>query len=151
MAMVDRQQASFSAPRHPRAVARRTAASTAAAERQLLHSEPAAVDAAAPTEPPPREPPSTVATCGSTAHATSNEQIVRPAGIGRNLSDSLAILGFSLEDNVTERHIRRRYMEMARKYHPDKNNPEETGRNHEEATQYFQLLNNAQAYLRDRL
>jgi len=40
-------------------------------------------------------------------------------------------------------------MEMVRKYHPDKNNPEESGRNHDEAITFFQLLNNAQSYLRE--
>ena len=74
-----------------------------------------------------------------------------PEGVGQNLYDSFAILGFSLEDNATERQIRRRYIEMARKYHPDKNNPSESGRNHEEATKYFQLLNNAQSHLRNWL
>ena len=93
--------------------------------------------------PPPNPPPS------PPQNNTSRDY--DPDGIGHNLCDSLDILGFSLEDNVTERHIRRRYMQMARKYHPDKNIPEETGRNQEEATRYFQLLNNAQAYLRDRL
>ena len=93
--------------------------------------------------PPPREQPSTPPSTRSRSYD--------PDGIGRNLRDSLAILGFSLGDNVSEMQIRRRYMQMARKYHPDKNKPEETGRNQEEATQFFQLLNNAQAYLRDRL
>ena len=74
-----------------------------------------------------------------------------PEGVGRNIYDSLAILGLTLQDDITERHIRRKYMELARKYHPDKNNPEESGRNHEEATQFFQLLNNAHTYLRETL
>ena len=80
---------------------------------------------------------------------TSNN--FNPDGVGHNLHDSFAILGFSLEDGATERQVRRRYMEMARKYHPDKNKPEETGRNHHEATIFFQLLNNAQSHLRDWL
>jgi len=67
------------------------------------------------------------------------------------MHDSLGILGLSLHDEITERHVRRRYMQMARKYHPDKNNPEESGRNHVEATHFFQLLNNAHAYLREIL
>ena len=57
-----------------------------------------------------------------------------PNGIGRNLRDSLVILGFALKDNITERHVRRRFMEMSRRYHPEKNIPAETGRNTEEAT-----------------
>jgi hypothetical protein len=74
-----------------------------------------------------------------------------PNGVSHNLKDSFAILGYSLEEGypATERKIRRRYIELARKFHPDKNNPSESGRNHEEATQYFQLLNNAQVYLPD--
>ena len=70
-----------------------------------------------------------------------------PGGVGQNLADSFAILGFSLEDNVSERQVRRRHIEMARKYPPDKNNPAESGRNQEEATVFFQLLNNAQSHL----
>ena len=70
-------------------------------------------------------------------------------GIGLNLQDYLAILGYTLQDDISERHIRRRYMEMARKFHPDKNNPEESGSNQDEATVFFQLLNNAQSYLRE--
>ena len=73
-----------------------------------------------------------------------------PNGIGKYLCDSLAILGFSLEDKVTERHIRRRYVEMEFFLPPDKNTPSETEKNKEEATQFFQLLNNAQAYLHYR-
>jgi hypothetical protein len=80
---------------------------------------------------------------------TSNN--FNPDGVEHNHHDSFAILGFSLEDGATERQVRRRYMEMARKYHPDKNKPEETGRNHDEATIFFQLLNNAQSHLRDWL
>ena len=74
-----------------------------------------------------------------------------PEGVGHNLQDSFAILGYTIEDGATERQVRRRYIELARKYHPDKNNPEESGRNHQEATEFFQLLNNAQQHLRDWL
>jgi len=63
----------------------------------------------------------------------------------------MSSIGLTIEDEISERHIRRRYMEMARKFHPDKNNPEETGRNHDEATHFFQLLNNAHTYLREIL
>ncbi len=33
-------------------------------------------------------------------------------------------------------------MGMTRKYHSDKSNPTESGRNHEEANEFFQRLNN---------
>ena len=70
-------------------------------------------------------------------------------GVGTNLRDSLGILGFNLNEIVTERQVRRRYIELARKYHPDKNVPAKSGRNKEEATNYFQLINNAQQYLQN--
>ena len=60
----------------------------------------------------------------------------------------MRILRFTLSNNVSERQVRRRYIELARKYHPDKNVPAESGQNKEEATIYFQLINNAQQYLR---
>ena len=68
--------------------------------------------------------------------------LLRGGGVGTNLSDSLGILGFTLSDNVSERQVRRRYIELARKYHPDKNEPAESGRNKNEATIYFQLISN---------
>ena len=72
-------------------------------------------------------------------------------GVGTNLRDSLGILGFNLNEILTERQARRRYIELARKYHPDKNVPAESGRNSEQATTYFQLINNAQQYLRNKI
>ena len=35
-------------------------------------------------------------------------------------------------------------MEMAKRYHPEKKRPNETGHNWEKATEFFQLLNNTQ-------
>ena len=105
-----------------------------------------------PKKPPPRRsqrnrqrnyehlPPSPPPPC--------NTDDYDPEGVGVNLRDSLKILGFNLSDNVSERQVRRRYIELARKYHPDKNVPAESGRNKEEATVYFQLINTAQQYLR---
>ena len=96
-----------------------------------------------PPSPPPNNPPS--------PPRNGNSRNYNPEGVGHNMFDSLAILGFTIQYDITERHIRRRYMKMVRKYHPDKNKPEETGRNREDATQFFQLLNNAQAYLQEIL
>ena len=74
-----------------------------------------------------------------------------PEGVGTNLRDSLGILGFNISDNISERQVRRRYMVLDRKYHPDKNVPTKSGRDKEEATIYFQLINNAHQYLQDML
>ena len=79
---------------------------------------------------------------------TVSSQQYDPEGVGVNLKDSLGILGFSMNEIVTENKVRRRYMELARKFHSDKNNPTTSGRNREEATTYFYLINNDQQYLR---
>ena len=62
------------------------------------------------------------------------------------MRDFLAILGLTM--SATERDIRRKYMQMARTCHPDKNDPAVTGRNNEEATHFFQLLGSAYRFLR---
>jgi hypothetical protein len=62
---------------------------------------------------------------------------------------SLTILGLGLGASETE--IKVHYRQLARKYHPDKNNPATTGLNASEASTFFQLLNNAHEYLKDRV
>jgi curved DNA-binding protein CbpA len=61
---------------------------------------------------------------------------------------SLAILGLGLGASETE--IKVHHRQLARKYHPDKNDPAITGLAASEASAFFQLLNNAQEYLKDR-
>jgi len=96
---------------------------------------------------PPNLPPSPLFT---NTNGTSNQNY-DSSGICRNVKDSLAIIGLALQDNITQRHIRRRNAETVRNYRQDKNSPEASGRTQEEATRFFQPLNNAQAYLRDIL
>ena len=148
--MVNRQQTQVSAPQIPEP------------QRANPHSPPPPSSPRSTSSPPPTpprnrqhnnrysppSPPTNNPRSPPRANAYSN---YNPEGVGHNLHDSFAILGFTLEDGVTERQVRRRYMEMARIHHPDKNDPTKTGRNHDEATQFFQLLNNAQSYLRDWL
>ena len=43
--------------------------------------------------------------------------------------------------------IKVHYRQLARKYHPDKNNPTMTGLTTAEASDFFKLLNNANEYL----
>ena len=61
---------------------------------------------------------------------------------------SLAILGLGLGASETE--IKVHYRQLARKYHPDKNDTAITGLTTSEASTFFQLLNNAHQYLKDR-
>ena len=72
-----------------------------------------------------------------------------PENVGRVMYDSFKILGLSLGASETE--VKIAYRKLSRKYHPDKHNSEETGLSDAEAVQFFQHLNNAHAYLRDRL
>jgi len=63
--------------------------------------------------------------------------------VGRSMFHSLTILGLGLGTSETE--IKVHYQQLARKYRPDKNNPAITGLTVTEASNFFKLLNNAQA------
>ena len=68
--------------------------------------------------------------------------------VGRSMFQSLTILG--LGPGASETEIKVHYRQLARKYHPVKNNPVTTGLNAIEASTFFQHLNNAHEYLKDR-
>jgi hypothetical protein len=68
--------------------------------------------------------------------------------VGRSMSHSLKILGLGLGASETE--IKVHYRQLARKYHPDKNDTTITGLSAEEASEFFKLLNNANDYLKER-
>jgi hypothetical protein len=61
--------------------------------------------------------------------------------VGRNMSHLLKILGLGL--GASEMEIKIHYRQLARKYHPDKNDHTATGLTTEEASEFFKLLNNA--------
>ncbi len=63
------------------------------------------------------------------------------------MSHSLKILGLGLRASKTE--IKVHYRQLARKYHPDKNDTTITGLLAEEASEFFKLLNNANDYLKE--
>ena len=67
--------------------------------------------------------------------------------VGHSMFQSLAILGLGLGASETE--IKVHYRQLARKYHPDKNDTAITGLTTSEASTFFQLLNNAHQYLKD--
>ena len=68
--------------------------------------------------------------------------------VGRSMSHSLKILGLGL--GASEMEIKVHYRQLARKYHPDKNDPTATGLTTTEASDFFKLLNNANEYLKER-
>ncbi|EJK68522.1 hypothetical protein THAOC_10285 [Thalassiosira oceanica] len=51
-------------------------------------------------------------------------------------------------DDATEMDVKTAYRMLALRYHLDKNDPERTGMNHDQATAHFQLLSTANSYLR---
>jgi curved DNA-binding protein CbpA len=61
---------------------------------------------------------------------------------------SLKILRLGLGASDTE--IKVHYQQLARKYHPDKNDLAITGLSSPKASAFFQLLNNVHEYLKDR-
>ena len=68
--------------------------------------------------------------------------------VGQSMSHLLKIIGLGL--SASEMEIKKHCRQLARKYHPDKNDHAATGLTAEEATEFFKLLNNANDYLRER-
>ena len=67
--------------------------------------------------------------------------------VGRSMFHSLMILELGLGASETE--IKVHYRQLACKYHPNKNEPVITGLTVTEASDFFKLLNNVQAYLKE--
>ncbi len=72
-----------------------------------------------------------------------------PEMVGCSLEHSFKALELGL--GATETEVKVKYCTLARIYHPDKHDPTRTGMTHAEASEYFKLINNAQAYLCDVL
>jgi hypothetical protein len=66
--------------------------------------------------------------------------------VGHSMSHALKLLGSGL--GASEMEVKVCYRQMAREYHPDKNNREVTGLTAAEASDCFKLLNNANMFLR---
>jgi DnaJ-class molecular chaperone len=67
--------------------------------------------------------------------------------VGHSMSHSLKILWLGL--GASEMEIKVHYRQLARKYHPDKNDPTVTGLTATEASDFFKLLNNTNEYLKE--
>ena len=72
-----------------------------------------------------------------------------PANIGKVMYDSLKI--FNLGYGATIAEVRAQYRSMARMYHPDCHRlyREQTLMSDAEATEFFQMINNAHEYLKE--
>jgi curved DNA-binding protein CbpA len=65
--------------------------------------------------------------------------------VGRSLEHSFKVLG--LGHGATETEVKLAYRALAQIYHPDKHDPTRTGMKQAVASEYFKIINNAQAYL----
>jgi hypothetical protein len=84
-------------------------------------------------------------------HYSPKRWLINPAlcsMVGQSMSHLLKILGLGLGASKTE--IKVHYRQLARKYHPDKNDYVATGLTTEEATEFSILPNNANDYLKER-
>jgi hypothetical protein len=107
--------------------------------------------------PPPSQPPppprqqrrNRVPWRQRTEQTNDSERQYDPDKIGRCMWDSFRI--FSLGIGASETEIKVQYRALSRIYHPDTHKPGQTGKTSEEATTFFQLINNAYSYLRDLL
>jgi len=69
--------------------------------------------------------------------------------VGNTLHDSFKILGLGL--GASEAEVKASYRALSRIWHPDKHNSEVTGKTDKQAADFFKLLNNAHAFLREIL
>jgi hypothetical protein len=68
-----------------------------------------------------------------------------PEMVGQSLEHFFKALALGL--GATETEVKVKYCALAQIYHPNKHNPARTGMTHAKASEYFKLINNAQAYL----
>ena len=76
-----------------------------------------------------------------------NDPVLLADKVGHSLSHTLKLLGLGLGASENKMKIRYRQMEMARKYHSDKNNQEVMGLTEAGASKFFKLKNNANMFL----
>jgi DnaJ-class molecular chaperone len=65
--------------------------------------------------------------------------------VGRSLEHFFKALGLGL--GATETEVKVAYCALAQIYHPNKHDPMQTGMMQAEASEYFKIINNLQAYL----
>jgi len=94
-----------------------------------------------PISPPRRRPPPPPPSPRRSQPRTDYD----PEMVGRSLEHSFKALGLGL--GATETEVKVAYRALARIYHLDKHDPMRTGMTHAEASEYFKIINNAQAYL----
>ena len=108
-----------------------------------------------PPPPPPPQPqerysrrrrhPPPPPTPAETPEENHNRRNWNPEGVGRNRTDSLKILNLSM--NANDNEIKKRFRRLSLIYHPDRYSPN-LGITPGEATAHFQMLNNANEFLR---
>ena len=104
--------------------------------------------APSPNRPPPT-PPRQRNRQRPRGHQPGEDRAYDPAQVGISMYDSLKILDLGYAASYSE--VKAQFRSLARIYHPDKHDPTRTGMSDTEAKIFFQLLNNAHEYLRDKL
>ena len=97
------------------------------------------------TNQPPQTPPTQQQQPSPFSHR-NNQQNYDPAGVRHNLYDSLQIFGLGNGANFAK--VKQIYKQLALKYHLNKHDTYLTELTQEEAKAFFQLINNAQSYLK---
>jgi DnaJ-class molecular chaperone len=69
--------------------------------------------------------------------------------VGRSMFHALKLLDLGL--GASEMEVKICYRQLAREYHPDKNNQEMTDLTTTEALDFFKLLNNANMFLQGQM
>ncbi|KAL7536025.1 hypothetical protein ACHAXR_011344, partial [Thalassiosira sp. AJA248-18] len=75
----------------------------------------------------------------------SNDRDYIEENVGEVLYDSLKVLGLGL--GASETDVKIKYRALSRLYHSDKHDSTKTGMTDQAASDFFKLINNAQAYL----
>ncbi|KAL7523598.1 hypothetical protein ACHAXR_000250, partial [Thalassiosira sp. AJA248-18] len=80
------------------------------------------------------------------AKCRSTNRDYNEESVGQVLYDSLKVLGLGL--GASETKVKTKYQALSCLYHPDKHDSTKTDMTNQAASDFFKLINNAQAYLR---
>ena len=103
-----------------------------------------------PPPSPPRTrqniPPPSPINNNNSQHRSNNYDISK---VGHTIIDSLCAFGLDIGTNGIEAKVK--YRSLSRIYHPDVHDTEKTGLSHNKAQSFFQIINNAHSFLREKM
>ena len=119
-----------------------TSSTGASRENSPPRADPRGEDSRPSVSPPRRN-------AGNTGRDDEQRRDYDPDNVGRVMYDSLKVFGLGYSASYAE--VKALYRTYARTYHPDQHRSERTGMTDEAAMRFFQLVNNAHNYLKDKL